>query len=625
MTERAAELPEERASSMGGMARGREVRKTAGEEVRDGDGSLGGVWKLGWLTPFWCRVILVGLLLLQVVPRVFYLNSDEALNLSPDESQYWVWSRHLDWSYYSKGPMVALIIRASCEIFGNTMPAVRYPAMAIGVGMTVLTYWLTRRLFGSERVALGAVALNYMVPLFAAGSMIMTIDPPYVMFWSLATACFMLAVRRTEEGKGGAGWLFPLGGLFVGCSFLAKYAAFFLLAGLFLGLIWDSRFRRHLRTPWPYVAVGVALLCTLPVVYWNWVHGWASAKHVQADTTKGFNPMHPLTFIGGTAVLVGPLLCALMVGGVVTAMRWAARAGGAARVGEASGTAEPVTGDGLRARYARLLFLTVLPYLAVVTSSSFFTNAQLNWSAPVWFALLIVAAWFVSTRLRSMELWKPWRGAVWGTAVFAVIFVPFAHDVSRMYPAFAWFIREVRGKTVRTREIELAATTMPVEERRKLATVRQYDATARLRGWKDLAKDLNERRLKFCGADAFVLADDYSEAASLEFYMPGHPKSFVMGPYIEDPKLRGRQTQWAYWPERSLEKEDTPVMGKNAIYIGARYKVLEESFERVERLEPKHVITQRVGGVEYSLGTYEVYALYGFKGMKKPVDGRSSW
>jgi hypothetical protein len=28
-------------------------------------------------------------------------------DLAPDEAHYWDWSRHLDWSYYSKGPLVA--------------------------------------------------------------------------------------------------------------------------------------------------------------------------------------------------------------------------------------------------------------------------------------------------------------------------------------------------------------------------------------------------------------------------------------------------------------------------------------------------------------------------------------
>ena len=64
------------------------------------------------------------------------------LELAPDEAHYWDWSRHLDWSYYSKGPLVAWLIRASCELFGplsleltgSLAAAVRLPAVALSRG-----------------------------------------------------------------------------------------------------------------------------------------------------------------------------------------------------------------------------------------------------------------------------------------------------------------------------------------------------------------------------------------------------------------------------------------------------------------------------------------------------------
>src|SRR4051794_21627095 len=67
--------------------------------------------------------------------RLAFLAHDCPLDLAPDEAHYWDWSRHLDWSYYSKGPLVAYLIRASCEAFGplavrltgTMMPAVRLP------------------------------------------------------------------------------------------------------------------------------------------------------------------------------------------------------------------------------------------------------------------------------------------------------------------------------------------------------------------------------------------------------------------------------------------------------------------------------------------------------------------
>ena len=80
-------------------------------------------WRLGWLTPARCRIILAIVLLFDVVGHVRYLNHNCPIDLSGDEAQYWDWSRKLDWSYYSKGPLVAYIIRASSAIFGDTMRA----------------------------------------------------------------------------------------------------------------------------------------------------------------------------------------------------------------------------------------------------------------------------------------------------------------------------------------------------------------------------------------------------------------------------------------------------------------------------------------------------------------------
>ena len=75
----------------------------------------------------WAWRLLVAILILGTAAlRIAYLARDCPLDLAPDEAHYWDWSRHLDWSYYSKGPLVALLIRASCELFGTSMLAVPY-------------------------------------------------------------------------------------------------------------------------------------------------------------------------------------------------------------------------------------------------------------------------------------------------------------------------------------------------------------------------------------------------------------------------------------------------------------------------------------------------------------------
>src|ERR1043165_3972545 len=92
------------------------------------------------LTPSRCRAVAALLIFGAATLRLAYLAYDCPLELAPDEAHYWDWSRHLDWSYYSKGPLVAWVIRASCEMFGSLsirltgseMFAVRLPAVLFG-------------------------------------------------------------------------------------------------------------------------------------------------------------------------------------------------------------------------------------------------------------------------------------------------------------------------------------------------------------------------------------------------------------------------------------------------------------------------------------------------------------
>src|SRR6266699_3380204 len=107
-----------------------------------------------------------------------YLANNCPLDLSPDEAHYWDWSRHLDWSYYSKGQLVAWIIRAGCELLGpwseahtgSLTFAVRFPAVLCGSLLLVSLYVLTVQVFGRHRLALGVVAVSLTLPMVTAGS-----------------------------------------------------------------------------------------------------------------------------------------------------------------------------------------------------------------------------------------------------------------------------------------------------------------------------------------------------------------------------------------------------------------------------------------------------------------------
>ena len=176
--------------------------------------------------PAWgCRALAALLILGAAAAHVCYLTIHCPLDLAPDEAHYWDWSRHLDWSYYSKGPLVAWLIRASCELFGNVsvqlcgtlMPAVRLPAVLCSALLLVSLYVLTVQTLRCERLALAGVAAALTLPVISVGASIMTIDAPYTCCWGWALVLGHRAIFR------GSAWAWPAAGLAVALGILAKY------------------------------------------------------------------------------------------------------------------------------------------------------------------------------------------------------------------------------------------------------------------------------------------------------------------------------------------------------------------------------------------------------------------
>ena len=162
----------------------------------------------------WPTVAALALLLGGAGLHLAYLTWNCPIDLSGDEAHYWEWSRHLDISYYSKGPLVAYIIAGgrallgdwSQRMVGNEMLAVRVPAIALSLLTGIGIYTLGVLVLRSRRVALGAVALTCTVPIFAVGAMLMTIDAPLACcyVWDAGVR----RVRRTERARvavGGGG------------------------------------------------------------------------------------------------------------------------------------------------------------------------------------------------------------------------------------------------------------------------------------------------------------------------------------------------------------------------------------------------------------------------------------
>lgn len=304
---------------------------------------------------FW--LILLGVFLWQLL----YL-AVTPYDLAPDEAYYWTWSKRLAWGYFSKPPMVALIIKATTALGGDSPFFVRLGAPILWALTQVAFFHLALDLFG-PRTALWAFLLSLGTLSTPVMGLIMTIDPPLLFFWALAMFLYWRAIRG-----GRAYWY--LGGVSLGLGLLSKYTMGVFGLGLLLFLL--LRQRHWLRRKEPYLSALIAIGFFLPHLLWEYRHGLVAFRHTAGLLEKGggFRPHYFLEFLGGQALLVTPLTFLLFLWGL------------------AKGAKETLRRED---RYGFCTFMAGVLF-AICVGISLKGPCYANWGAPMYIGGLILGA-----------------------------------------------------------------------------------------------------------------------------------------------------------------------------------------------------------------------------------------
>ncbi len=421
----------------------------------------------------WSYWSLAGFLVVVTAARLWYLQQGY-LELAPDEAHYWEWSRRLDWSYYSKGPLVAYLIALSTALGGSTEFFVRLPAVLLSAATTACVFGLAKDLFGDVRLALVTAVLLHIVPLFAAGALLMTIDPPLAFFWTLMLWLAWRAMGGTQVVYWYAAGIALAGGL------LSKYAMAYLVVSLGLFLATSPRYRVWLHRKEPYLLLAIGLAGFSPVIIWNLHHDAVSLKHVlgQAELREGVSLHLSLEtfgeFLGSQALALSPLLFGCMLIAMVLSL-W----------------------EGLRQRDDRWLFLFWgwAPTFILMLALSLRQKVQANWAAPAYITALMATAAYVAHR---------WRGVPQGV-------------LTHLRPVGAGLmIILALGMTVALHDPTLFV---------RLGLQPSADPLARLKGWRALARAVEVLAAQMPRAP-FLLSDRYQISSELAFYVEGQPQTY---------------------------------------------------------------------------------------------------
>jgi hypothetical protein len=427
-----------------------------------------------------------------------------------DEAEYWAWSRRLDWSYFSRGPLIAWLIRLATEVFGSLsmkwtgslMLAARLPAVILSAATGWGVFRLATLTLGSGRSALVTVLILPAIPVLAIGGVIMTSDTPLVCCWVWAAVWTYRAVLEDDL----RGWLAAAAIGVVGV--LAKYSFLAFPASVGLFLLLTKSHRQQLWKPGFWVMSAVSTIGGLaPIVLWNAAHGWVGAgqlaDRVGLSTRSMWGHVGPLiTFLGGEAATLGGIWWLI---GIITVAGALARVVRTARQTQ-SAAADRSDSESQQQGLMYLLCLWGVTWTACVVAAVL-GETEANWMAPGYLALVVLIGARVEKALARGGLRVVAYVTAWCLSIMAVIAI---HHTEWLYPAIARFV--------------------PPSVHRWPAPLRLYEPTARLRGHRKLA-EIVARKLdayKAQGITPFVLTPTYALTSTLEFYLPDHPETYCL-------------------------------------------------------------------------------------------------
>jgi len=223
------------------------------------------------------------------------------LDLSPDEAHYWEWSKRLDLAYYSKGPLVALAIKLSTLIFGDTEFGVRFPAIFCESLFGFILYFYARSRIGAANALLLTIATRLSVVFLSMGFAITT-DPLLLVCWTLALISIESVIVRGDSRY----WI--VFGLAAGVGVLGKYTGALLPVAAALFVLFDRESRRELLSPWLYLGALAFILCLSPIFIWNLAHDFVNLGHNAAHLVVTKRSGSGIPVIGNFLELFGAQL-----------------------------------------------------------------------------------------------------------------------------------------------------------------------------------------------------------------------------------------------------------------------------------------------------------------------------
>lgn len=432
-----------------------------------------------WLKRFWW--LLAAVVAVRVAVTFLFV---QGADLAGDEAYYWDWGRRPDWGYYSKPPMIGWMMGAIGWLTGDAEWGIRFGALLLGTVTLVVIHRIALVLFDA-RTAFLTAALVLLTLANAGLNLLLTIDAPLLLCWTLGLLLFWYAAQKPACN---VRWLVLA--LVIGIGTLSKQMmlAFPVLMIAFAAVSREDRALLKNVRMWAAIVLGMAFI--IPVLQWNQEHAWITLEHTKHHfdgETRSFGKWISRTL--ENVALQGLIYTPVTFVALIMAMCVAVRA------------------RRQISRAALFLMVASVPALVCFALLSLRQRINPNWPAAFFVpAFVLAAAWM--------------RGLV----------------AERPAPVWKWLSLAVGGTLVLLAHVGLVVVfTTDLKGLKKLADIR---------GWREAGIEAQKFLDRVPRPEkTFVMALGHRyHAAQMAFYMPSHPRLYRWEPSGTP------QSQYEIWP-----------------------------------------------------------------------------
>ena len=281
-------------------------------------------------------------------------------NLFGDEAQYWLWSKDIDFGYFSKPPFLSWIIRVYTEILGSSFVSLKLLPSFVYLLIAWSIYHLLINAGLNKKDSFAGCLIFLFIPAVSFSSFIISTDLFLLLFWTLSLN-ELIKINREQNLKN-----FLLLGIFLGLGFLSKYAAIYFVICLFALILLDKKFRKIflsnlLNFSLTFLSV---LIIIIPNIIWNLNNDWITLQHTSDNVNLAnieIDFIRGLEFLLIQVLMLGPFM---VLGGLFGFNKW---------------------------NYIQKIFIIFsIPVILIVLVEAVIVRANANWAAPALISLFVL-------------------------------------------------------------------------------------------------------------------------------------------------------------------------------------------------------------------------------------------